>query len=148
MIQIPKNKIVTDQYTNGTSIGNNLSLRFVNTKIPYIGFYNIINGNKYFSNKTYDKTSKPLERYNILSSSINIGSKAVSKFNKTSNTIRFFYKDLNTKDILIKEIDKNTFNKLNSNQSTSYQVISYNPFNQNLDDIDKPMPGLKTLVET
>ena len=67
MIQIPKNRIVEDQYTNGTGIGKNLALRFVRSKIPYIGFYNIVNGSKYFTGKTYDeKTSRPLEKYNII----------------------------------------------------------------------------------
>jgi hypothetical protein len=49
MRQIPKNKIKENQYTNGTGIGNNLSLRFSISKVPYVGFYNIVNGNKFFT---------------------------------------------------------------------------------------------------
>jgi hypothetical protein len=44
MIQIPKSRILENQYTNGTGIGKNLALRFVRSKIPYIGYYVVING--------------------------------------------------------------------------------------------------------
>jgi hypothetical protein len=58
MRPIPKSKIVENQYTNGTGIGKNLTLRFVSSKTPYIGFYNIVNGNKYSTGKTFDENSK------------------------------------------------------------------------------------------
>jgi hypothetical protein len=66
MRQIPKSRIKENQYTNGTGIGNNLSLRFTVSKVPYVGFYNIINNNKYFTGKVYDTNSKSLEKYNII----------------------------------------------------------------------------------
>ena len=78
MIQIPKNRIVENQYTNGTGIGKNLALRFTRSKIPYIGFYSIINGNKYFTGKTYTDKSKPLEKYNILATAIAVAAAAGS----------------------------------------------------------------------
>ncbi len=37
MRPIPQNRIVENQYTNGTGIGKNLALRFARSKVPYIG---------------------------------------------------------------------------------------------------------------
>ncbi len=144
MVQIPKNRIVENQYTNGTGIGKNLALRFSVSKIPYIGFYNVINGNKYFSGKTYDEKSRPLEKYNILQAAANIVASAGSIATKANSilttepgTVRYFYKDLTSKDILIKEIDKSTYDQLNGRIDPNFQVISYNSRTQTVEDINK-----------
>lgn len=153
MIQIPKSRILENQYTNGTGIGKNLALRFVRSKIPYIGFYVVINGNKYFTGRAYDDKSRPLEKYNILSAAFSLVAAAgsiVTKANSLSSkdVIRYFYKDLTVKDISIKEIDKDAYNKLAGTLSPNYQVISYNSATQSLDEVDKQMPGLRTFLVT
>lgn len=153
MIQIPKSRILENQYTNGTGIGKNIALRFVKSKIPYIGYYVVVNGNKYFTGKTYDDKSKPLERYNIIAaaaSAVAAAGSIVTKANSLSskNVVRYFYKDLTVKDISIKEIDKNAYDKLAGTLSSNYQVISYNSVVQSLDDINKEMPGLKAFLVT
>lgn len=154
MIQIPKNRIIENQHTNGSSLGKNLSLRFSLSKIPYIGYYCIINGSKYFSGKVYDEKSKPLERYNILATASHlvaaagsIATLANSSFGKQEK-IRYFYKDLTSKSILIKEIDKDAYNKLSGEASMIYQVIQYNQDKQILEEVNKQMYGLKTFLET
>ena len=154
MIQIPKNRILENQYTNGTGIGKNLALRFVRSKIPYIGFYCIINGSKYFTGKTYDeKTSRPLEKYSIIQAASNalagagsVVTQANSLLSDKSNITRYFYKDLNVKDIKIKEIDQKTFNVLSQRNDPSFQVISFNSQTQTLEDVNKQMPGLREFL--
>lgn len=108
-MKIPKSKILENQYTNGTGIGNNLTLRYAVSKIPYFGYYNIINGNRYYTGKTYTSSSKILEKYNIVqtaSSAIaTAGSVATLKGSLNQiESIRYFYKDLTNSNILIKEI--------------------------------------------
>ena len=155
MIQIPKNRIVEDQYTNGTGIGKNITLRFVKSKIPYVGFYNIVSGTKYFTGKEYNKESKPLEKYNLIQTASKLiaaaGSVPVlanSLTGQKANNIRYFYKDLTKKDISIKEIDKETYNKLSTGGTMTYQVIPFNSNNQSLDDVNKQMPGLREFLVT
>jgi hypothetical protein len=153
MRQIPKNRIKENQYTNGTGIGNNLSLRFTVSKVPYVGFYNIVNGNKYFTGKVYDTNSKPLEKYNIIktlpSAIAAAGSIATgANLNTSIRNIRYFYKDLTSSNINIKEINQSSFNQLSGNSSMIYQVISYNSNTQDLVEVNKQMPGLLTFLTT
>ena len=153
MIQIPKSRILENQYTNGTGIGKNIALRFVRSKIPYIGYYVVINGNKYFTGKTYSDKSKPLEKYNILAAAaslVAIAGSIATKANSLSSkdVVRYFYKDLTVKDISIKEIDKDAYNKLAGTLASNYQVISYNSATQSLEEVNKQMPGLRAFLVT
>jgi hypothetical protein len=152
MRQIPKSRILENQYTNGTGIGNNLALRFVSSKIPYIGFYSVISSTKYFSGAKYTEQSTPLEKYDILAAAASlagvsgIATKANSLVNANNPGLRYFYKDLTKPDIFIKEIDKDNYNKLNGMSSMTYQVISYNPETQTLEEVNQQMPGLTAFL--
>ena len=162
MRPIPKSRIQESLYTNGTGIEKNISLRFIDSKKPYIGFYNVVNGNKYSTGKTFDDNSKLLEKYNLLSTAAStvaaVGSiptfKAVSNSknilsgneNLSSSSTRYFYKDLNTSNIIIKEIDKNAYNQLADQLSSNYQVISYDSNTQTLDEVNSQMPGLTAFL--
>jgi hypothetical protein len=156
MRQIPKNRIVENQYTNGTGIGKNLALRFVRSKIPYIGFYSIVNGSKYFSGRTYDeKTSRPLEKYSIIQAAAgavaaagSVVTQANSLLSDQSNITRYFYKDLTVKVIKIKEINQKAYNELTQKNDPSFQVISFNSQTQTLEDVNKQMPGLREFLAT
>jgi hypothetical protein len=153
MRQIPKNRIKENQYTNGTGIGNNLSLRFTVSKVPYVGFYNVINGSKYFTGKVYDNNSKPLEKYNIIQTLPSVIAAAGSiatgaNLNTSIGNIRYFYKDLTSNNINIKEINQSSFNQLSGNPSMIYQVISYNSNTQDLEEVNKQMPGLLAFLTT
>jgi hypothetical protein len=167
MRPIPKSRIQENLYTNGTGIGKNIALRYISDKAPYIGFYNIVNGNKYSTGKTFDDNSKLLEKYNIATSTASTiaaaGSiptiKAISNSGNilsgnedsplfSSSPIRYFYKNLGTTDILIKEIDKNAYNQLTNQPSSNYQVISYNSTTQTLEEVNTQMPGLAAFLGT
>lgn len=155
MRPIPQNRIVENQYTNGTGIGKNLALRFTRSKVPYIGFYTIINGTKYFSGKTYTEKSKPLERYNIIEAAAgaialagSVVTQANSLLGNKATEVRYFYKNLTSKDILIKEIDKKAYDQLQGKDPMTSQVISFNPTTQTLEDVNKQMPGLREFLAT
>jgi hypothetical protein len=164
MRPIPKSRIQESLYTNGTGVEKNISLRFSDSKKPYIGFYNVVNGNKYSTGKTFDDNSKPLETYNLLSTAASTiaaaGSiptfKAVSNsgnilsgnenLSVSSASTRYFYKDLGTSNINIKEINNSSYNELANRSSSNYQVISYNSNTQTLDEVNNQMPGLKAFL--
>ena len=165
MIPIPKSRIQENLYTNGTGIKDNITLRFKNSKSPYIGFYCIINLDKYYTGKTFDKDSKSLEKYNPLASSTSailaagsiptIKSISDSGYIRSGNenapappSVRYFYKDLTSQNILIKEIDKKAYDTLQGKASMTSQVISYNPSTQSLEDVNKQMPGLREFLAT
>lgn len=156
MRPIPKSRIVENQYTNGTGIGNNIALRYVDSKVPYVGFYNIINGSKYSTGKTFTDNSKSLEKYNILATAAPtvaaLGSVPTLKNSMinptTSSPVRYFYKDLGTSNILIKEVDKNAYNQLANQTSSNYQVISYDTTTQTLEEVNNQMPGLAAFLGT
>jgi hypothetical protein len=157
MRPIPKSRIKENQYTNGTGIGKNLTLRFKASKIPYIGFYNIINGNKYSTGKTFTENSKSLEKYNLIATAFatiaaagSIATTANSLFKKNNSPSgtapRYFYKDLGTSDIVIKEIDQKAYNQLADQPSSNYQVISFDSATQTIDEVNQQMPGLKAFL--
>ena len=165
MRPIPKSRIVENQYTNGTGIGNNITLRFPNTKKPYIGSYSVINGSKYYSGKEYIESSKLLEQYKLPinpSAIVSAGSiptlAAVSisgailsgngNSPSSSSPIRYFYKDLTSSSNLIKQIDKKAYDQLSDKLSNTYQVISYNRDTQTLEEVNKQMPGLAAFLGT
>jgi hypothetical protein len=156
MRPIPKSRIQESLYTNGTGIGKNIALRYISNKVPYIGFYNIVNGNKYSTGKTFDDKSKLLETYNLAataSSTVAAAGSIPTLKNPlvnsiTSSPIRYFYKNLGTTDISIKEIDKNAYNQLTNQLSSNYQVISYNSTTQTLEEVNKQMPGLAAFLGT
>ncbi len=153
MRPIPKSRIIENQYTNGTGVGNNIILRFADTKKSYMGFYTIVNGNKYYSGKTYDKDSKLLEQYKAPINPIAIASAGSIPLNTFLSNVnggrsRYFYKDLTSPSNLIKEIDKKAYDQLAGKLSNTYQVISYNSNTQTLEEVNKQMPGLAAFLGT
>lgn len=155
MRPIPKSRIQENLYTNGTGVGKNITLRNVTNKTPYVGFYNIVNGSRYSTGKTFDGNSQPLEKYNVLATATSVVAAAGSiptlknsfiNSNNNSSSIRYFYKDLGNSNILIKEINKTAYNQLANQTSSNYQVISYDLTTQTLEEVDKQMPGLAAFL--
>ena len=155
MRPIPKSRIQENLYTNGTGIGGNVALRYVSDKKLYVGLYNIVNGNKYSTGKTFDDNSKSLETYNILTKVASAVAAAGSvptlrnsliNSRVPSNSIRYFYKDLRTSTINIKEIDKNAYNQLIQPPSPNDQTISYDSNTQTLEEVNNQMPGLTAFL--
>lgn len=153
MRPIPKSRIQENLYTNGTGVGVNIALRYISDKKPYTGIYNVVNGNKYSTGKTFDNNSQPLETYNILSQNTNsiLSAGSVPTLGNSllgSKTTRYFYKDLSTSNIVIKEIDKNAYNQLANQPLSNYQVVSYDPNTQTLEEVNNQMPGLAAFLGT
>jgi hypothetical protein len=155
MRPIPKSRIQENLYTNGTGMGENIALRYVSDKKLYVGLYNIVNGNRYSTGKTFDDNSKSLETYNLLaktSSAVAAAGSIPTLRNSLinprvpSNSIRYFYKDLRTSTINIKEIDKNAYNQLIKPPSPNYQTISYDSNTQTLEEVNNQMPGLTAFL--
>jgi hypothetical protein len=155
MRPIPKSRIQESLYTNGTGIGQNIALRYISDKKPYLGSYNIVNGTKYSTGKTFDNNSQSLETYNVLSkntaSILSAGSVPTLKDsllnpNVSLSSPRYFSKDLRTSNILIKEIDKNAYNQLADQSSSNYQVIIYDQNTQTLEEVNSQMPGLAAFL--
>jgi hypothetical protein len=153
MRPIPKSRIQESLYTNGTGIGQNITLRYISDKKPYIGLYNIVNGIKYSTGKTFDNNSKSLEKYNPLStvaSSVAAAGSIPTMRNSfiSSTPIRYFYKDLGTSTISIKEINTSAYNELANKSSSNYQVVSYDQNIQTLEEVNNQMPGLASFLGT
>jgi len=157
MRPIPKSRIQESLYTNSTSIGSNIALRYISDKKPYIGFYNIINGNKYSTGKTFDDNSKSLETYDLTSTipstvaaagSIPTLRNSLTNSTNSSASTRYFYKDLSTSNINIREINNSSYNELANKPSSNYQVIAYNPNTQTLDEVNNQMSGLTAFLVT
>jgi hypothetical protein len=151
MRPIPKSRIQENQYTNGTGFGKNVLLRFPDTKKPYIGFYTVINGNKYYSGKEYIESSQLLEQYTLPinpSAIASAGSIPLNSLTSNANSggSRYFYKDLTSPDNSIKEINKKAYDQLSGQLSNTYQVLPYNSNTQTLPEANKQMPGLAAFL--
>lgn len=156
-MRIPKNKIQTGKYTSGGEFYTK------STQIPYQGYYYIFN-NLFFAGKEYDPKALEiikLEQTNSLLfrastfifskisglTSQSLKSPKITSLqpnleNKLTET-RYFCKQINIYPIIIKETDEKTYNALQGNPL--YQTTFLNK-NQNLEQADKQMPGLKTFL--
>jgi len=157
MRPIPKSRIQESLYTNGTGIGQNIALRYISDKKPYLGSYNIVNGIKYSTGKTFDNNSQSLETYNPLATiassvaaagSIPTLSNSLFRSNSSPSSTRYFYKDLGTSTISIKEINNSAYNELANKPSSNYQVITYDQNTQTLEEANSQMPGLASFLGT
>jgi hypothetical protein len=163
-MRIPQNIITENQYTAGKEF------MYVATYKEYIGYYYIAN-DRYFTGKTYNSNSSSFELIKIEKENTNLlltqastyiygllsknSTKNLSlpKFNSVPKSnldidqegVETYYaKQLNVTPILIKQINKDTFNSLQSN--SFYEVVSINPSYSNLDEAEKKMPGIKAFL--
>ena len=164
-IRIPKNIIVESKYTIG---GEFILLSLYQ---QYQGYYYEMNG-KYFAGKEFDQNAPELQKIispksnSLLAlastflfgklSGINVNSSTIPTYvyqpteedYNRGYSIRYFYKKINTNPILIREINKETYDSLLNNPL--YQVISIRwtirPENVNIEEAEKQMPGLKAFL--
>jgi hypothetical protein len=175
-IRVPQNQIVTSKYTAGKEY------IFNDTYREYIGYYYELN-NKFFAGKEFNTNSPELIRMN--SDSINrlltnpftylYGKISKIKLNnnkftpiyflpsedeaKKGQVLRYFAQKINFNPILIKEIDKETYNKLVSDPLyITVSIINYivgdalddnNNYIFDVDSLDKAekqMPGIKAFL--
>lgn len=156
-MRVPKNRIQTGKYTSGGEF------LYKKTETPYQGYYYILN-NLYYAGKEF-KNDAP-EIIKIASANILSFSSATSIFSALSGItsqklrppkipslpvgrikteeVRYFSKQINIQPTIIKEINKETYESLQTNDGL-YQTIAVGS-NQSIDDADKKMPGLKAFL--
>jgi hypothetical protein len=160
-VRVPLNLIVTSNYT----VGDEYLVESTHT--DYQGYYYELNGG-IFAGKTFNPNAPTLiavgsNKINDLL--INPQTSTYGTISKTNvnptdfnslvykgdSNIRYYAKKINSSPILIKEIDLNTYNKLQLDPL--YQTISVtfpsSDFNSNsasLDQANQQMPGLKLFI--
>jgi len=160
-MRVPANLIKTN-YTAGKEY------MYLTSYKEYQGYYYEMN-NKFWVGKTYNSNSKELVKIELknintllaqastyvygLVSGIKSSQLSSPKFNSfpktdldtdTEGDETYYTKKLNINPTIIKQINKETFDKLK--QDPFYQVISLKPDRSNLDQADKQMPGLKSFL--
>lgn len=159
-LKAPINQVVESQYTSGNTF------REVGTLKNYQGYYYEYN-NKYFVGKTFDVNAAELEVIpkkpnpflsNLASFAYGVaaGVAASKVLNSKKPTSHIFQYDSNKryysyaiKDQIIKEINKENFDVLQSDPLYTTISLSYEGgFNRiELDEAEKKIPGIKTFVE-
>jgi hypothetical protein len=156
-MRVPKNRIQTGKYTSGGEF------LYKKTDTPYQGHYYILN-NFYYAGKEF-KDDAP-ELIKIVNANKLSFSSATSIFSVISGItsqklrspkipsipvgkvrtedIRYFSKQVNVQPTTIKEISKETYESLQTNEL--YQTTIVGP-NQSLDEANKKMPGLKDFLK-
>ena len=168
LIKLPSNQILKAKYTPGPQ-----EYVYLKTYEPYIGYYYEING-RTFAGKTYSseapeiitfdkKTNNVLlrdpdtEMYAKLSGmTINSFELKGIPFNPSNEQIeqgfmtRYFAKKTSSSSLLdIKEIDQDTFKTISKDPLYQTLRIQYNfsPTDEELNEFDRQMPGLKQYVQ-
>ena len=159
-MRAPSNIVTTSKYTLGKEFV------LADSYKDYQGYYYEISG-KYFAGKEFNVLAPELLkldsdkidklRLNAATSIFGLLTKVaiqgvgkVSSIQPTGDTLRYFVKQINVNPIVIKEVDKNTFNQLKLNPL--YQTLEVDiPSNTEvgmpaIDEADKKMPGLKAFL--
>jgi hypothetical protein len=160
-MRVPSNIIQTGKYTSGGEFVEELSNK------PYQGHYYELNGSLY-TGKEYSvdaikiiKKQDQNQLYNnsntaVFSFMSGITSQQLSSVIVKGNPfaelshgddLSFYSRQLNINPIIIKSIDEKTYLSLQGNPlyKTTF-VGNYNGVNQNVDQADTQMPGLKTFL--
>jgi hypothetical protein len=162
-LRIPSNQIVKSKYTIGKEY------IFESTYREYQGYYYELNG-KLFAGKEFNINAPILVKINLsninplrtnpstlvygIISGIKLNTIPPPSIISKSNIFtekRYFYKKINSNPILIKEINEDTFNSMQSNPL--YQTISvgipkggFFANQSSLEVYDKIMPGIKLFI--
>ena len=164
-MKVPKNIIQTGKYTSGGEFVEELSNK------PYQGHYYELNGSLY-TGKEYSvdavkiiKKQNQNQLYNSTStamfsfmSGITSQQLSVPPINSINNNVlngygiqppstQFFAQKININPIIIKEVDEKSYTSLQGTPLYKTTFIgSYNGVNQNIDQAEAQMPGLKTFL--
>jgi hypothetical protein len=160
-VRIPLNLIITSKYT----MGNEYLVK--STYADYQGYYYELNGNVFAgktfnpkapiliavgSNKVNDLLINPETSTYGSISKINVNPNDFnSSIYNESSAVRYYAKKINSYPILIKEINKDTYNKLQLDplyQTTSviFPASDFEIDYVALDKADQQMPGLKAFI--
>ena len=156
-MKVPANLIESGKYTTGGEFV------FKNTNTPYKGYYYILN-NSYFIGKDFNVNAEEIIKiqnsnqllsnsstfaYSFLSgvTSQQIAPKKVqsvqSNIESDAVSVRYFVKKINISPIIIKEVNKDTYDSLKNDPF--YQTTYIGP-DQNIDQANTQLPGLKAFL--
>ena len=156
-MRIPKNLIETGKYTSGKEFVYKI------TQTPFQGYYYILD-NLYYVGKEYNKDAPELIK--ITSSNTLLNRKSTSIFSLVSGITsqalktpkitsvqpniennkvdtRYFSRQVNIQPIIIKEIDKESYDSLQNNPLYQTTFIGNG---QTIDQANTQMPGLKAFL--
>lgn len=160
-MRVPINKIQTGKYTSGNEFVEKL------TNTPYQGYYYELS-NKFYVGKEFNPNAVEIIRiqqqnqlYNLSQDAAlfsflsGITSQALTQRrvfsvpfqfddllkDNVGRPIRYFSQKINTNPILIKEINRETYDSL---QGNPLYITTFIGPTQNIDQADQQMPGLKT----
>jgi len=159
-IRIPQNIIVEAKYTIGKEY------IFVNSYKEYQGYYYELNG-KLFAGKEFNQFAPEIKKievkninkfltnastfiYGIISGASTLN--ATKPFNSVSKTSSYelngkstyYVKKINEVPIKIKQVEEDIFYTLQ--KDPFYQTIILLPLNNNIDQAEQQMPGLKAFL--
>lgn len=162
-MRVPNNIIIKGKYTVGDEFID------PNTNEPYQGYYYQINesffkgkvfsinapkiirkqdSNKLLNNpktKTYSQVSGVTSQQLSTPQYAHLPTNSIKVNLDDFNLTKYFVKQINVYPILIREIDKVTFQELSNNPL--YQTLAVEVYNlTELDALDKTMPGLKAFL--
>ena len=156
-MKVPKNIIQVGKYTSGGEFVEELSNK------PYQGYYYELNGSLYTGkeysvdaikiikkqaqNQLYNSTSTAMFSFMSGITSQQLSIPLINSVSINTTSTRFFAQKINVNPIIIKEIDEKSYTSL---QGTSLYkttfVGNYNGVNQNVDQAEAQIPGLKTFL--
>jgi hypothetical protein len=167
--RVPKNKIIKSKYTSGKEY------MFVSTYREYQGYYYESSG-KIYAGETYDSAAPELIRINSsnvnrlltnpftyiygkvaknntikFTPSIPVSSVVFNPNNQTTQfTNRYFTNKVNVSPTIIKEISKDTYDKVITDPIYNAIVIKWNNEGDNtiaIAEAEKKMPGITAFLE-
>lgn len=156
-MRVPKNIIQTGQYTSGKEFV------YKKTQAPYKGYYYSLN-DSYYVGKEYKEKADELIKIAQSNALLNNSSTALfsaisgitSQMLRPANTpaiqsniesnnvpVRYFMRQVNIQPVTIKEISKPVYDSLQGNPLYQTTFVSKD---QNIDQADRQLPGLKAFL--
>lgn len=152
---VPSNKIQKNKYTLGGELVEK------KTNNPYKGYYCIV-GTSYYTGKSYTSSSIELIKFTQTNQLLNNSRTAAysvvsgitsdslktpvitSKLNSDFDNVRYFCRQVNIQPINIKEVNKETYNKVKIN--ALFQTTFIGP-GKTIEQANQELPGLKLFLE-
>jgi hypothetical protein len=156
-MKVPKNIIQVGKYTSGGEFVEELSNK------PYQGYYYELNGSLYTGkeysvdaikiikkqaqNQLYNSTSTAMFSFMSGITSQQLSIPLINSVSINTTSTRFFAQKINVNPIIIKEIDEKSYTSLQGTPLYKTTFIgNYNGVNQNVDQAEAQIPGLKTFL--
>ena len=160
-MRVPANLITKTSYTSGGEYAYALNYKI------YQGYYYELN-NKYFAGKEFNINAPELIKvannsnintlltqastylYGKLSKTKLNNQKPTSFFYKYEGNVRYYLAKSNVNPLVIKEVNKETFEQFKNDPIYLSVFLSYNGGfnNKELDEAETKIPGIKTFVRT